>query len=179
MDVAKAIANPFAAYYNSAHIGRWVIVAYSSLIWEYYPRTMYCLLWIFDLLFLAFTVLAAPGFHNPCAIYAILEEVCVLVWHFCHWILWLDVQGRIGYGKEWVMFYVGTCIWCIGGVIACEAMLFCFGIVGDRCGEARPEAANQFEDNAFSELSNNELNNKIQTYNTMRSGVKQQDSNRN
>ena len=176
MDMQKAVLNPFSAYYNSVNILRWVLVAYASLIFDDFPRTMYCILWIVDIVFVALAVLAAPGFYHPCSVFAVLQEVFVLVWHFCHWILWLDVEGRIGYGENWVEFYVGVVSVCVAGAIICELFLLLWAVVGDRCNkDQRPV----YEDNAFSELSNNELNNKIQTYNTMRSGVKQQGTNRN
>ena len=174
------IPYPLAHFFNGALVFKWFLYVFIGMILDIYPRFWFGFMWVFDLLFLGFTVACSPGFVMPAGIFIIASEFFLMLAHFFHWLVWQYVEGRYSWGKKWVDFYTRYTVVFYFIVLLVEVFIMFFGFTASSWeGNAAPAPAAAFEDNAFSELSNNELNNKIQTYNTMRSGVKQQDSNRN
>lgn len=150
-----------------AWYGRWMLFVLFSVVWWNYPRTMYCLIWIIDLIFLGFAVVSMGGFKGPIGILVVVEEFLLLLWHFSMFILMVDYYKEEipGIGKMskkatgwWVYFIFISSIICA----ILEIVIFVLGII------LKDKAAAD-DDFNLSE-SENGLENNIKTYKTAKMG---------
>lgn len=156
---------------------RWMIVPAISLIWWSYPRTMYIMMCIIDLLMLVLGVLTMGGFHGPLGILFVVEEFFLLFWHFSQFILMIDYYaaddeaiGKMSTGgtKLWVYFIFFSTIICL----LLELTIFALGVfVPEKGASSSAGGAIESDDFGLSD-SGGELDNNLQTYKTMKTGKK-------
>lgn len=86
--------NKLSQYYFTLWVCRWVIFAVFAIIWYKYPRTLYILFLILNLLTIALTVASRKSFRMYYYWWILAEEILVTIWHLAALILYIDYYGK-------------------------------------------------------------------------------------
>lgn len=138
-DKALLKSKPLGKWYNFAFVFRWILFIALALMSQGKPRTVYTIFWIIDLGMLAFSVLCLKTFMNFAGILIIIEEFCVLVWHFLIWIFFIDTPDN-GYEKGTVKFWSIVMLICYLLCMLIEIILLFLG--GKMCFKSKNSGSN-------------------------------------
>jgi len=97
----KDAHNIFAKYYNLVWIMRWVAFAVSSIIWYKYPRSMYSIFFVSNILMIVLTIKARKSFRWAFKL-ILVEEILVWLWHFIALMQYFDYYHKRVFSKVFV-----------------------------------------------------------------------------
>jgi hypothetical protein len=147
--------NKLGKFYNAAWVTRWIIFIGVAFLSTGKPRTAWAIFWIVDLLMVVYTVLCLNTFMNICGILILVEEICLLIWHF--WIFEFFLEGtttspwKTGTIKFWsyvVLFLYLICM-VIEIVLLFMGGKMCFKPKTTMAGVAQTPTVNTNGDNHF------------------------------
>jgi len=179
MDPYKSVKNPIGQWYNTIWLLRWFGYTIFSHAFRYNPRTMFSLFIPINLGMIALAIMAKPHFNNSgIAVMCIVEEIFVFIWHIAIWILFLDQWRKdplehMGSGPVWGCVLTAMLSYFICMIL--EAILLKDALT-ETVKSDREENLNA-QDIEIEELSNDEVNLRMQTYNKLKMGEIQPNKN--
>lgn len=170
LDPTKGKQNIFAVAFMPLWYFRWIFfIGLAYWNWNS-PRTTYTLFWIFDIFYIALSVLAMKGIRSPVGILFVVEEAFVFVWHFSQFILWVDYfKARYpGVGKlstKATKFWVWLIFISLLSTIVLELVSWILTVFLGKKG------LDKIRENIGKgkQIGKKELNNKVAPYNNLKS----------
>lgn len=133
-DKVMLTSKPLGKWYNFAFTTRWCGFFFICLMGYYKPRSAYTILVVVDLFMVVFTIMCRKSFMNICGILIIVEEICVLLWHFIIWMFFVD-SPKNGFEKGTVKFWSYVMFVCYILCMLIEIVLLILG--GKLCFKTR------------------------------------------
>jgi hypothetical protein len=171
MDPLKGVKQPVTMWYNTVWLVRWILEVVLCTCFVYHPKTIYAILIPINLAMTVYAILVRNSFTNPLTGLVIMaEEVLVFLLHlFMGFLMWDALRKKGSYMKQTtVMLFV-----MLGLLIYLIVMFMQFLLLKNALTEVvesdREENLNS-QDVRLEEASNDELNNRMKTYNRLKMG---------
>ena len=168
-------------YYSTVWCMRWVFFAVSSIVWYRFPRTMYAIFFVLNILMIVWTVTLKNQFRSKLLwILILVEEILIWIWHLGAWINYLDYYGNATMAKFWVNLNTNLMFWPYIATLLIETFILVYmAIVNKNYYSTLPSAVENTtparDDIQIDIQSKDELENKIETYRTMKESSQRQD----
>lgn len=161
--------NMLSQYYNTIWVMRWVVFAVFAIIWYKYPRTLYIMFLVINVLMIYITISIKKSFRWAFNL-ILVEEILITLWHLAALVNFLDYYGSQSMGQFFVNLTSHVMLWTYLATVIIETiMLFVGAFKHSGYFGAFPEAVAASEEIRIDIQSKDELEGKIDTYRTMKS----------
>lgn len=155
---------------------RWLFFAAASVNWAYSPRNCFTMLVIADILFITLTIFSMKGLKGKLGILMLIQEVFLLIWHISSLVLFidyfsLDPPGTGKMSDKATGFWVWVIIIAISCAIIIEFFILFSSMFYKHKKKTRETVNLGSDEVSFGDSERvSELDNKIRTYNGIKSG---------
>lgn len=152
---------------------RWLVYTALSVIFWNSPRVVYIIFLVVDVLMIGITTFTTKGIWNHLGVLFLAQEILLLIWHLCQFILFLDYysgnfdgDGKMSEGT--VKFWIVLCMIMIFGTMGVEIAIWVFGVLAGKDAKIQKENSSDVELEIGG--SGSQLNQKIKEWTKMRTG---------